>query len=208
MHYYKQNRKCCSIKCVSVINSNRQKGKNNIACRKDVREKISIAHKGIKRPLSDKLKISNTMKNKYINGELIHLKDKTKTHKQNIGKAMKKVWNKKEYKLFAKNRRINQKFNKTSKAEIYIQDFLEKNNIKYIAQWRYKHGVADFYLPDKNLIIESNGIYWHNKPDYIIRDKKKYSWLKNNGYKLLVVCSEDIVNKHKKGEQILEDLQY
>jgi len=58
-----------------------------------------------------------------------------------------------------------------SKGELYISEILNKYNIKYEKQYKLFHEKyapisplkADFYLPDKNIIIEYNGIQ-HYKP--------------------------------------------
>jgi very-short-patch-repair endonuclease len=86
---------------------------------------------------------------------------------------------------------------KISKAELLLKKQLEKNNIEFIHQYPYPLGVADFYLPKQNLIIECYGSYWHSKPDYIKRDKRKNNWLQKNNYNVLILCSEDI-NKNSK----------
>lgn len=46
--------------------------------------------------------------------------------------------------------------------EIKFKDILEKNNIKYIHQYKIdKIGIIDFYLPDYNIYVEVDGSYWH-----------------------------------------------
>lgn len=82
---------------------------------------------------------------------------------------------------------------KISKAELILKKHFEQNNIKHIHQWKYELGVADFYLPQMNIVIECDGIYWHSKPDYIKRDKKQRDFLQNNGYNVLSLSSEKIV---------------
>ena len=89
---------------------------------------------------------------------------------------------------------LKQSKSKVSKAELILKNYLEENNIKYIHQYPFKLGVADFYLPNKNLIVECYGSYWHSKPDYIVRDKNKNQWLEDNGYNILILNSEDIIN--------------
>jgi very-short-patch-repair endonuclease len=51
----------------------------------------------------------------------------------------------------------------TSKEEQIIQDWLVKNNISFIRNTKkvIPPFELDFYLPDYNLAIEVNGIYWH-----------------------------------------------
>lgn len=52
---------------------------------------------------------------------------------------------------------------------------------------------ADFYLPNRNLIIECDGEYWHrNKTEH---DKKRDQVLKDLGYKILRLSEENIKKK-------------
>lgn len=90
-----------------------------------------------------------------------------------------------------------QKLGKTriSKAELKIEKYLKLKNIKYVSQYKYKMGVADFYLPKINTIIQCYGSYWHSKPDYIKRDKKQNKWFKDNSYNLIILNSEKIIKE-------------
>lgn len=72
--------------------------------------------------------------------------------------------------------------NKDTKIEILFETCLKKYNINYEKQWVYKLGIADFYLPDFNAIIECDGIYWHNYPIGKPNDKTQTEYLKSKGY--------------------------
>lgn len=91
-----------------------------------------------------------------------------------------------------------------SKAELILKKCLEENDIKFVYQYPHKLGIADFYLPDKNLIVECNGSYWHSLPKSIARDKKKMEWFNNNGYKALIFCSEDIVDNKNSLNKVID----
>jgi len=88
---------------------------------------------------------------------------------------------------------LTQSKTKISKAELVLKKYFIKNNINFIHQWKYKYGIADFFLPDFNMIIECDGIYWHSKPDYIKRDKRKRDYLKRKGYLIFVHGSEKVL---------------
>jgi len=67
-----------------------------------------------------------------------------------------------------------------------IEEGLKKNNIyykKYIPLCNIT--VADFYLPEFNLVIYTDGDYWHNLPLVKNRDEKQNIILKQNGYQVL-----------------------
>lgn len=51
---------------------------------------------------------------------------------------------------------------KTS-PEIKLENILNKLNIQYVYGYPLKNKIYDFYIPDKNLLIEVDGIYWHGK---------------------------------------------
>lgn len=100
-----------------------------------------------------------------------------------------------EYSEIARRNGLKAKQRKVSKAELILKDLLERNNIDFIHQFKFKLGIADFYIPSKNLIVECYGDYWHSKPDYIIRDSLKNRYLLSQGYNLLILSSEKIVKK-------------
>lgn len=127
-------------------------------------KKLSILNKGKKWSKESILKYKNTI-------QLPHIKEQRRQNSINNMKNMPKI----------------------SKAELIVKEILDKNKIEHISQWSYKYGVADFYLPKYNMILECYGSYWHNKPDYIERDKRKNQWLMDNGYKVMILCSEDII---------------
>jgi very-short-patch-repair endonuclease len=79
-----------------------------------------------------------------------------------------------------------------TKIEKLMKIELEKRNIKHIQQWKYELGIADFYLPETNAVIECDGLYWHNRPEVIERDKRKNEYLTNNGYKLFRFTDKEI----------------
>jgi len=49
----------------------------------------------------------------------------------------------------------------STKIEIQFMDILNNNDIQYEHQVLADYGVIDFYLPDYDLYIEIDGIYWH-----------------------------------------------
>ena len=48
--------------------------------------------------------------------------------------------------------------------EIWFEDFLKENNIKYIKQKAIRYLNYDFYLQDYNIACEICGCYWHGCP--------------------------------------------
>ena len=106
---------------------------------------------------------------------------------------------------------------KESHGEKFIRNYLDKNNINYISQKKFKdlkdktYLSYDFYLPDHNILIEYQGQQHFesvsfdskNKTDLEkqqYHDKLKREYAKDNGYKLLELHysldTQDKVNKY------------
>jgi len=60
-----------------------------------------------------------------------------------------------------------------SSTEKKVKKWLDERNIFYLPQYKIGKRFVDFYIPDENMIIESNGDCWHQKQvDDIERDKE------------------------------------
>jgi hypothetical protein len=98
-----------------------------------------------------------------------------------------------------------------SKGERMIKDYLVKNNIQYIYQYKYDDlkGVGnrnlsyDFYLPKPNLLVEYQGQYHDGTSDnqtdeeFIIQqehDKRKREYARNHNIKFLSIWYWDMGN--------------
>jgi len=113
---------------------------------------------------------------------------------------------------------IGKKKQYSSKLENTFKNILELLDIKFTEKLYAKEIKAfyDFYIPEKNLVIEVDGDFWHcnpkskhSLPKYesqkknLIRDKEKEQWLKDNGYKLLRFWENDINNNILEVKRIL-----
>nr|DAD60151.1 MAG TPA: Endonuclease [Bacteriophage sp.] len=91
--------------------------------------------------------------------------------------------------------------------EIKMESFLASENVDFIFQYRISHYKVDFFVPSLNLIIETDGDYWHCNPriykngpindtqrDSIAKDKRKDEFLKSRGYTILRFWECDINN--------------
>jgi very-short-patch-repair endonuclease len=90
-----------------------------------------------------------------------------------------------------------------TKPEIELKKVLKKMDITYTVQKNVEGKVYDFYLPDFNMLIETDGVYWHcrgdkgfpsNKDDIIANDREKELIATRNNY-LLVRVWEDEIDK-------------
>lgn len=85
--------------------------------------------------------------------------------------------------------KANKKFYDTS-LELKLSKFLDNNNINYVKQFAISNNsgrwLFDFYLIDFNMLIETDGEYWHRKSKMVLnRDKRKEREALKEGYKLL-----------------------
>jgi G:T-mismatch repair DNA endonuclease (very short patch repair protein) len=50
-----------------------------------------------------------------------------------------------------------------TKPEIKFKEILEKLDIKFIQNFKFKYNHYDFYLNELNILVEIDGTYWHGK---------------------------------------------
>lgn len=55
--------------------------------------------------------------------------------------------------------------------------------------------IVDIYLPSYNLVIQWDGIYWHNKPERKRLDKSQDAYMKKCGLNVLRITDEEINKK-------------
>ncbi len=96
-------------------------------------------------------------------------------------------------------------FKKTQSAiEQIIEDMLRDVGVKYEKQFRVEKYSADFYLPEFNLILECDGMYWHSEaiksPSYHADKKKLYN---KYGFASLFFREDEILNKQAIVKSIL-----
>lgn len=72
-----------------------------------------------------------------------------------------------------------------SKPERKMKEILEKIETKYIHQKIIEVFTVDFFIPEKMLIIEVDGKYWHNYPNGTEKDKIRDKKLQELGYKIV-----------------------
>lgn len=138
----------------------------------------------------------------------------TKEHIEKCRVAISKAWTL-EKKQIQSEKRINWliKHHKqyTSKLERFFEkDILKKLKIKYEKNFYIKDIKAfyDFKLKNTNILIETDGDFWHCNPnidnfkipkykcqfDNLKRDIQKNEWAQKNGYNLIRFWESDIKN--------------
>lgn len=86
--------------------------------------------------------------------------------------------------------------NPETSIETIIKNFLIENNINFEIHNKtiIKPYELDFYLPDYNLAIECNGVYWHSGKKCIERHQLKYDMCKKQNIQLMYFWEDQIIN--------------
>lgn len=102
--------------------------------------------------------------------------------------------------ISGKDVRCTKCYDNQSYGEVEIRNWLESKQVKFIQKDRKLIAPfeLDFFLPDHNIAIEFNGLWWHS--DKIIQNKKyhyeKFEMTKKAGIKLIQIWEHDF--KYKK----------
>lgn len=92
--------------------------------------------------------------------------------------------------------------NKNTDIEILMEEILIKTGLNYQSQYVIpKIGIADFYIPEQNLLIFCDGEYWHNFPYGKFRDRRQMEQLKKLEYQVLRLWGKEI---KKLGKDMVE----
>ena len=95
--------------------------------------------------------------------------------------------------------------NKETLPECLVKEELIKRKIKFISQYPYKKGIADFYIPQYNAIIECDGDYWHKYPLGTNKDLRQTIYLVSNGYDVYRFWERDIKENVQKCIDIIQE---
>lgn len=147
---------------------------------------------------------------------------KSPEHIKNTIKGLKKYWSDPKKREEKSHQRLlwMKENNHTvkSKTEEEFVKMIDIFDIKYNRQYYVRDikGYFDFYIKDKNILIEVDGDFWHcnpitkySKPKYtsqrknLEKDKIKNEWCQKNNIKLLRFWENDIKNNRT---QIIEQL--
>ncbi len=192
-----------SLKGRSVWNKGLPFPNNRKGCKlsEETKRKISEVQKGKHIPEITRKKISEKMKIVMLgnNNGIGHIITKEHRHKLNIAKSQ-KIWSDDERRVMSENSKrywdnltqdqkeakiivMHRGLHKArpSSIEIAIAKVLDIINEPYEQNKYMFKFYADFYLPNRNLVIECNGEYWHNLPRIIERDDRFKRICESNG---------------------------
>lgn len=86
------------------------------------------------------------------------------------------------------------KFNGETSIEEKIRKGLENRKIDFQQEVKIGKYYLDFLIPNKNIVIECDGEYWHGLSRAKIRDKNKDKFLKSKGYLIYRFGEKEIKN--------------
>ena len=185
------NGECCSGSCAKKL----------IWLNKDFREKMYRARKGkcgvYKRTKEDNIKNSEGHK-----GIKRSKKSRKKQSETMTGK--KRFPHSEETKIKLREATITQLSSgkmqlKNTSIELKIEEELKIANLNYQKQVAIcKVGVVDFLLPDYNIIIQADGLYWHSSDKVKKRDATQDLVYSLNEFKVFRFCESEINKSPRK----------
>lgn len=90
--------------------------------------------------------------------------------------------------------RCYKKYQGESSLELIVRKQLEKLNEPFQQEMRIGKFRMDFYLPNRNIVIECDGEYWHMDQKSRLRDQRKDKLLEELGYNILRLSGQDIID--------------
>lgn len=181
---------------------------------------------------NNKIKETHWTKNKIIYNDIID--KRTKTRKTNDIKLNRKykAWNKGKRNIYTKEiidkirtgviKNMGKGNIKKTGIEKKIDNFLKEEKIDYKYSFILNNRQYDFLLKDYNLIIETDGDFWHANPKFyddndinkkklyeiqkmkIIDDKIKNRIAIDNGYQIIRIWEDDINNNFDNVKKIIK----
>ena len=155
---------------------------------------------GLIMPEKTKEKISETLKRKIKNGEIVSgVRNLIKHHKEYGSWNKGKKWDDKARKKMSVSavKRMSKFPTKETKIEVKMGEELKRLKIKFTPQANIANTfVADFLLNGRNTIIECDGDYWHAREKAILKDKRKNGFYKKMGFKFLRFREKDIHDEY------------
>lgn len=148
----------------------------------ETKKKIAAKVTGRKRPLSERKRISETLKKRLAELTYEERLERTRPALESL-------------------RNLS-----TSTLESIVQFVLDELSVSYVAQKQLGPFVVDFYFPQWKLVLEVDGDYWHSLPEQQERDRRKDQWLQKNGYRIIRLTESEIREDARRSvEKIFED---
>lgn len=89
-----------------------------------------------------------------------------------------------------------------STPELELEEVLEELDLAFLYEKKILDWKVDYYLGQKT-IIEVQGEYWHNLPKVKEKDERKFKHLRDNGYTVIEIWENELLDKEKVKTKIL-----
>lgn len=77
-----------------------------------------------------------------------------------------------------------------SSIELMVRNALDAMGVHYVPQFPIGRYAADIYVPQRRLVIECDGTYWHEQRRE--RDQRRDAYMERHGYSVLRLAERDI----------------
>lgn len=134
--------------------------------------KIVARHKGRKRPLETRRRISEAAKRRWATYSLERRKEISAPGLLVATPAARKA--------------------RPSRLEVAVQQLLNILGIEYITEHRVGRYVVDMFVPARRLVIECDGEYWHSLPGVAEKDARRDRELHAAGYTVVRLPEKEI----------------
>lgn len=72
-----------------------------------------------------------------------------------------------------------------SRFEMWVMDLIQSAGVKIETQVKKDNWIFDAAIPGTNILVEADGVFWHNLPSAIRRDMRKNAWCVAHGHQLI-----------------------
>lgn len=97
--------------------------------------------------------------------------------------------------------------NKTTWIEAALEDWLKKNNIEFVREFQIKKGAHrfDFWIKGTKLLLETDGLYFHNRDNQQIKDRTQEESAKEYGFIVLRFNDQEIRTTNGKCFEVIKN---
>jgi len=146
-------------------------GVENVSQNDEIQGKIKQTNKdryGYDNPMKNKNVVKKMLQTRIDNGE-IHTYNNKRIRE--ISEELNRPYSTLvvQIRKYGPDAALKMKNKNKSILEQLMESHLKSIGVNYVPQFRVENRIADFFLPDYNIIIECDGLYWHS--DAVIQDK-------------------------------------
>lgn len=174
-------------------------GTDNVAQNHEVKEKIkqtNLSRYGVENPMQNKDVVQKMIDTRIEQGDIYVYQGKRMSElADDLGRPYSTLVM--QIRTYGPEKALKMKNKNKSMLEQIMESYLKDIGVNYICQFRVENRIADFFLPDHNLIIECDGLYWHSEA--VIKDKyyhkNKLELYNKHRYRALFFREDEIRDK-------------